>query len=774
MSEQINTYKYGLKRTLTKAINALGCILFFMSPFAMAQLEEVIVTAQKREQGYVDVPVAVSVFSGETLDMAKVTEFQDLVQVSPSLTYNQSGDQRGVGILVRGIGTSNFQTAVEPTVSTVVDGVVMGRTAQFISDLADVERVEILRGPQGTLFGKNASAGLLHIITKRPSDEFTGSVRGSVTDDNGWAVNAMVSGPMTDNMRGRLAAYKKDYDGFGENLYTGNTINGDESVGVRGKLDIDFSDTVNLYLIGDYSKQDRNCCTFFLENVPSDRFRIWDYDQYGISLSNNEKNNVTLDAQDGYSDTETWGLSGELNVEFDNFILTSITAYREFELTSDQGVDNMPYDGPTYGRLIFTRNAANPQEQQQFSQELRITTTSWDNLQLTGGLFYWDQTVDRRFEREVFLCTAPSSGDLTLSPDPALTPCTSWLNPGGYFDSTVDSKNWAVFGQAEWQLAERWNLNLGLRYTKDDLAVDFVRVSTPGPAVPGSASGSNDTTESKLSGKVALQYDINDSTMAYVSYAEGYKAPAFDLIFGSTAASIEEPVPPETSEAWEAGIKSELFDNRLRLGLTLFHTKFSDLQGQASNPDAIGFILTSAGSAITQGVELDITAKPTDNLLLNGGLSYTDAYYDSYTDAQCFPTQTEAQGCVGGVQDISGKQVPNAPKIKYSMQARYDIALDMPFDAFISGTYRWQGTSPGDVNQWEPLEHGSYGVLDLVVGLEADDGRWSGHAFVKNALDDFYVDTKTVSPNSQRVNHYLSRDAWRYFGLEVEYRFGAL
>lgn len=758
------------------------------SQYATAQesgsfaLEEVVVTAQKREQGYTDVPLAVSAFSGETLDMAKVTEFQDLVQVSPSLTYNQSGDQRGVGILVRGVGTSNFQTAVEPTVSTVVDGVVMGRTAQFISDLADVERVEILRGPQGTLFGKNASAGLLHIITKRPAEEFTASVRSSITDDDGWSVNGTVSGPITDTTRGRLAMYKKEYDGFGKNLFTGNTINGDSSWGVRGKLDMDLSDAVNLYLISDYSKQERNCCTFFLEDVAGDRFRIWDYEQYGISVEGNERNNVTLDAEDGFSDTETYGLSAELTVDFDNFTLTSITAYREFELQSNQGIDAMPYSGPTFGRgIIFSSNGAHDgqfkggaQEQDQFSQELRITSTAWDSLQLTGGLFYWDQTVDRYFERQAHLCVAPSGDDLTLSPDPSLTPCIASLNPGGFFESSVDSENWAAFGQAEWRFADRWMLNLGLRYTEDDLAVEFNRETSPGPGVPGPGFGSSSTDETNLSGKLALLFDLNDSTMLYASYAEGYKAPAFDLIFGSTAEAIEEAVPPETSEAWEAGIKSELLDNRLRLGLTLFHTKFSDLQGQASDPNEVGFILTSAGTAITKGVELDFTAKPTPNWLINGGVSYTDAYYDKYTDAQCFPTQTEAQGCIGGTQDITGEQLPNAPRVKYSVQSRYDIVLASSFDAFISGTWRWQDDSPGDVNQWEPLEHDSYGVLDLVIGLEADDGRWNGHLFVKNALDDFYVDLKTVSPNSQRVNHYLTRDAERYMGLEVEYRFGAL
>jgi iron complex outermembrane receptor protein len=535
-----------------------------------AMLEEIVVTAQKREQRYLDVPVSVSTFSGDTLDLAKVTEFQDLVQISPSVTFNQTGDQRGVGVLIRGIGTTAFQTAVEPTVSVVVDGVTLGRTVQFLSDLNDIERVEVLRGPQGTLFGKNASAGLINVITKRPSESLEGSFRSSVTDDDSYEVSGSISGPLMDNVRGRVSAYTKEYDGWGKNLFTGNDINGDESWGIRGKLDIDFSDTVNLYLI-DASEQDRNCCSFLAE-TSGDRFVRWDYEQYGISLDNNEKNNVTLDAQDGFSNTDTIGLSGELTIDFEYFVLTSITAYRNFELETNQGIDGMPYDTPTYGRFLFNANGAfgdGNQEQDQFSQELRITTTGWDDVTLTAGLFYFDQTVDRYFYREALLCVAPSAGDTSLSPDPSLTPCNVFLSPSGFFDSTVKTENWAAFGQADWRFADRWMASLGLRYTEDDIAVDFVRETTPGPAVPPSSSGSNQVDDSDVTGKISLQYDATDEMMVYGSYSQGYKAPAFDLIFSATPERIAEAVPAEESEAWELGMKGEFFDER-RIGRVHF------------------------------------------------------------------------------------------------------------------------------------------------------------------------------------------------------------
>lgn len=735
-------------------------------------LEEVIVTAQKREESFTDVPVAVSAFSGEVLDMAKISEFQDLVQISPSMTFNQTGDQRGVGVLIRGIGTTAFQTAVEPTVSSIVDGVTLGRTVQFVSDLNDIERVEILRGPQGTLFGKNASGGVINVITKRPSETFEGSVKAEIANDSAWSVSAGVSGPVSENARARVSMYKKEYDGWAKNLYSGNDINGDNSWGIRGKLDIDLSENTNLYLIADYSKQDRNCCSFIYTNSTSPYY-LWDYAQYGISLTENWENNKTIDAEDGFSDTETWGMSAELNTELnDSWMLTSITGFRGFTLQTNQGVDGLPYNTPTYGRFLFTSNGAyngGDQQQDQFSEELRLTYTGSDKLDFQGGLFYWKQTVDRYFERESYLCVAPGAG---LDPDPSVTPCAVALHGKGYFDSSVETKSWAAFAQADFHVTDKLTASLGARYTNDDLSLNFSRTTElPGPAVaPSEPYYATGTTENKLTGKFALSYDINDEVMVYTSYATGYKSPAYDLIFGSTAARLQNPVAPETSKAWEAGMKGEFFDNRLRMSVTAFHTDFENLQSQTTPPDGIGFALESAGVATTKGLELEVTAKPTANLLLNGGVAFVDAYYSDYDAAPCYGGQTADLGCVGGIQNLTGKQINNAPKVKGAFQARYDIQLDGAMDMFLSSTYRWQSGSPGALDHNPRVANVAYDVLDLMIGFEADDGSWSANIFAKNALDDFYADMTTFALGNDAT--YLTRDAHRYIGASVEYRFG--
>lgn len=375
------------------------------------QLEVIEVTAQKRVQAFLDVPVAVTTVSGEILDAAQATEFQDIVQINPSVTFNQSGDMRGSGVNIRGIGTTAFQTGVEPTVSTVIDGVPLGRTVQFLSDLADIDRVEILRGPQGTLFGKNASGGVLSVFTKRPEESFFGEVRLTIADDDAFGVMGQITGPLSDDVRGRLSFYKREFDGFVKNETTGNTVNGDNSKGLRGKLEFDIGSNGNLLLIGDYSLQERDCCTTIVKEINrdslSDLHKLGE-DYAGVDLSG--INNIVRSSKDGFSNTETAGISAEYNHEFDIFTLTSVTAYRGFTLETDQKPDNSPHDSPVTGHVIFTKNGASgggDQEQSQFSQELRLSGQLKEDIFLTLGAFYWEQTVDRYFEREVMRCADP-------------------------------------------------------------------------------------------------------------------------------------------------------------------------------------------------------------------------------------------------------------------------------------------------------------------------------------------------------------------------------
>ncbi len=261
--------------------------------------------------------------------------------------------------------------------------------------------------------------------------------------------------------------------------------------------------------------------------------------------------------------------------------------------------------------------------------------------------------------------------------------------------------------------------------------------------------------------------------MVYGSYTRGYKSQAFDIIFGMTPDRAA-PVPPETSDAFELGLKAELFGRRMRLGVTAFHTTYDDFQGQAFDADQSAFVLTSAGSVVTSGVEIDFTAKPMDNLLLTGGVAFTDARYDEYTNGSCWTGQTAAEGCVNGFQDLTDKPLPNAPDLKFTLQGRYDIPLDGPVDLYVSGTYRWQDDTNSSVFQRPSLNIDSYGIFDLSFGIENDDGRWSVTAFAKNVFDEFYANAiiETTLDAREGTSHFLTRDHRSYYGVKAEFRFG--
>ncbi|WP_339724413.1 TonB-dependent receptor [uncultured Paraglaciecola sp.] len=773
--------------------NALLIALGLISPlqvFAQQQnenskdnimLEVIEVTAQKRVQGFLEVPVAVTSVSGETLEAAQATEFQDLVQISPSVTFNQSGDMRGSGVNIRGIGTTAFQTAVEPTVSTVIDGVPLGRTVQFLSDLADIDRVEILRGPQGTLFGKNASGGVISVYTKRPEEFFFGETRLTLSDDNAYGIMGQVTGPLSDGVRGRLAFYSRDFDGFVENVTTGETINGDNSKGFRGKLELDVGSDGNLLLIGDYSKQDRDCCTTILKDVNRDSF--FDFLQYGEDYADidlgPENNKVKLGSP-VYSNTETSGISAEYNHNFGDFTLTSISAFRGFTLESAEDADLNPYTTPVTGHVLFTKNGASGggnQEQSQFSEELRIAGQLTDDIFITMGAFYWEQSIERYFEREVMRCADPYDAEIGTEA------CSAAGSGIGFnsFDSIVDTTNYALFSQAEWGITDDLTASLGLRYTHDEIEIDFARgdavLTGPFPGMPGlpgaAADFSSDTTDSAVTGRFSLAYNLNKNSMIFGSYAEGYKAPAFDLIFSSTESSTT-PIPAETNKAWEAGIRSELLDRRLRLSFTGFHTTFEHFQGQAYDPQTITFSLTSAGEVITKGLEVEFTAKPIPELLINGGIAFIDATYGEFLGVQCYFGQTQEDGCNSGFQDINGGDVPNSPNTKLTLSAKYDIYLEGNMDMFISANYRWRDEAQTNQNQSPDLILPSYGVLDFTLGIQADDGQWTAALFAKNALDDNFV--SQLSPgflDPSNTSMYLTRDYQRYMGVEFTYRFGA-
>lgn len=736
-------------------------------------LEEVIVTARKREQGLQDVSVAVSALTGQDIANAQIRNSEDLSYLIPSLNLQRGGNARNSSFNIRGIGTQSFSTAVEPSVSTMVDGVVMGRSAQAFMQLLDVERVEVLRGPQGTLFGKNSTGGVVHIITRNPTEVFSGEVSGTVVEDDEYRAGLTVSGPVTDRLGYRFSANVSDVDGFTRNVFDGNDLNGGDDWTVRGKLRWLPTDLLELKWASDYGDRDCDCTAqpirsleLFPDNPDPTQNAI---DNIAPVVAGDENDEVNINKKP-YSDSESWGHSLEANWDIGEFTVTSITAYREFEITSFIDVDNQPTD-------VFGANQIGTTEQDQFTQEIRLASPAAERLDYVVGLYYFNQNLDRQFERGFEIVPgSPGTGIAT-------------------FDAKIT--NWALFGEANYALSDRWRFILGARYTEDEIEFNFARTREGTPlGVPDPVDPTpGDTDDDDLSGKVGLEWDMTDAAMAYLTYTEGYKGPAFDLNFGTDPVDLER-VEPETSESWELGAKGNFLDNRLQLSVALFHSEYDEFQAQAFlDPDGIpdcpddnpncdpnddpgAFVLINAGQVSTEGIEVDFVALPLPQLRLSGGFAIIDAKIDDYPAGICsggqkFRQEEQCLPIPPALQDLSGGDLPFSPDWKFSLQAAYTIEFDWGVDLILKPALRAQDDVQYGLHQDPNTVQDGYTIYDFSATLQDQQDRWDVTLFVKNLTDEFFV--SNIMPANENIlpngySHILPRTYERRIGLEARYR----
>ncbi|MGB0669780.1 MAG: TonB-dependent receptor, partial [Porticoccaceae bacterium] len=501
------------KKSIHSAVACTAAVIAGLTGAASAtaqdagwQLEEVVVTAQKREEKLSDVPVAVTALTSEQIDSAYANNIEGLQSMVPSVSYRKGNTTRNSALTVRGIGTISFSIAAEPSVSTVVDGVVLGRSGQAFGDLYDLERVEVLRGPQGTLFGKNASAGVVNMTTKRPGTEFEGSVEAQLFQDNEYSIKASVSGPLSDRARGSLTILDKQFDGYVKNVYNNQMTNGYDRSGMRGMLEFDISDDSSMLIIAEKYDAEDDCCTD-LELLPSGRNPASEAAPSSQGVVNGVAD-IDLDLRKVDHDLTTvtldkhTALSVQFNTAMGEHELTSITAYRswdnteirEGDFTSIAGDSNQPVFG-----VPFQLHDLGPQEWRQFSQELRLASPAGEKMEYQLGAFYMNIDSERNFTRDA--SCQNNNGQLaqamtwyaneTLTGD-ALTAALADLdaytaaegvtcNANDIVSATAymstEFNNWALFGEGKYNLTDATRLLFGLRYTDDEVSYSHNRLS---------------------------------------------------------------------------------------------------------------------------------------------------------------------------------------------------------------------------------------------------------------------------------------------------------
>jgi iron complex outermembrane receptor protein len=712
-------------------------------------LEELIVTAQKREQNLQDVPVGVSLLSGKAISEAQIQSAAELATLLPTLNVQASSGPSTSSFNIRGIGTQTFSPGVDPSVSTMLDGVVMGRSGMAFLNLVDIARVEVLRGPQGTLYGKNASGGVVHIITRDPTPELSGTAAATAIEDDEYRVDGSVAGPITDTLGYRLTGSKVDDDGWAKNVYNGKKINDSDSYTVRGKLLWQANDDLEFLLTGDYSKSDCDCIALSVRSIlEGPRQQELLEEQLPIVPSkhnqdvNNDEPTFNHNTSSGYSLTTNWDIT--------DYVLTSITAYRDWENESIVDFDRGP-NNP----LTLSFPAPPKTDQNQFSQELRLASPPQDWGSYVIGAFYFEQDID----------TSNSTS-------------TSFIVPITRVSKTdVTGKNAAVFGEVNFNIWQDWQLIFGGRYTYDELDYKTTADRTDNIVFPPPGEARDSLDDSDFSPKVALQWDFSEDAMVYASYTSGYKGPAFDTSLIADGSLVK----PETSDAWETGVKSSWLDHRLFLNIAVFYAQYDDYQAETSiddnpNDQRPGSpVLINAGEVSTKGVEIEFMALPMDNWAITGGIAYTDGTIDDYKEGNCSGGQIARGECPDGFLDLSGGRLPQTPKWKLNLSADYTIQLrEAPFDIILGANLRSQDDVLYGLSQDKYTEQEAYTIVDLRAVLAGTQQGYRVTAFVKNALDKNYAslifaNSEVLQPNTyiQLVPKYANRTA----GIEVRYDF---
>lgn len=695
-------------------------------------LGTVTVTATRREESLQKVPVAVSVVDGEQLERDNRNNVSTIVQQVPTLNYRSGASNKDTSLFIRGVGTISTSPGVEPTVATVIDGVVLGRPGQSTLDLLDLQRIEVLRGPQGTLFGKNASAGVLNIISKEAPEETQGYV--DYSHFGGGNENRLrfgIGGRLTDTLKGSLTTLLGKYDGNVKNEYNGDDANGYDRKGARGKLEFEPNDALKVTLIADYTQGKDTIPNGVLTQTSAGFGAL-----LGNSITPSDHNQSINSEMNTRVDDRNQGVSGQVDWSLGDYTLTSITAWRGWNNTQYQDGDRL---AQAYAANVAPQSQDKGQvDYNQYSQELRLASPKGEFNEYVLGAFYMHGDSQETYRRAV----------------------TSNLNvtQSGRADYEAINDSVAVFGENTFNFTEDFRGILGLRWTHDDLEYKHQRVVTgTASGIQANYASKGSVDEDGFTGRAGFQYDINDNLTSYITYSRGYKGPAYNVFFNMQARDTD-PLKPETSNSWEVGLKSTAFNNRLTANVAVFHTEYENYQ--ANFYDVVGGAvvtrLINAGSVKSEGVELDTAFQVTNQFKLSGALAYTKARVDEFT---C-PVGAAAN-C-----NINGQPLPFSPDWKTYVRGDYTIPLDNGLDIELSTDYAWQDQVQYSLDQNPDTIQGAYGIWNASIALANYNQGWRVALLGKNLADKSYSNGLAYS-GTNYVYRSVPRDDERYFGVEL-------
>jgi iron complex outermembrane recepter protein len=803
-----------LARAVASAVAGSGLAVAGAPAFAADSprtytLEEIVVTATRRAESVQDVPIPVTAISGDRLERSYAQDARDLNGIAPNVQLQPVGAfQNAAAFYIRGVGSTDIESATDPGIATFIDEVYQGRVSTALQDFVDVVAVEVLRGPQGTLFGRNAIGGVVHLKHAEPDLAETYFGTSALMGDYGrFDVKAVGNLPVSDTVALRVAAKSTNSDGFYKNRHPGGPdLNGQERITVLPSLKWTPSDDWDIVLRGEYNRtRDDSWANIPYNACPSDPRTtapftggndvvidfiagVFGDPEAAASYCGREVSrrsfNVRHDQPIGsFSNFDVWGITGQVNRHLDGLgTVTYIGNYRSVEEDVANDFDNTAYN------IFHTQRI---QDHYQFSHELRFASDFSDRVKLVTGLYYFEQEYDMdQFTRGALIAPATE-----------------------IFGNSVQlNQAWAAFGQVDWNLTDQLALTLGLRYSSEEKEFEHCGVGFGDPVtrtcqLPGTTTSTLLTAKEKwtdTSPRIGANYFITDSVMAYASWAAGFRSGGFNGR-GNTASSIG-PFDAENADNYEIGIKADLLDNRVRVNASAFFMKYEDRQRATIRPAPGGAgqetVTDNVGSTENRGFELEVTALLTESLTANLTLGYLDAKNKDWCSAvlgvtptadaptgfnQCgtaIEVLTPGGGSAGFLVpiDVSSLPPPQSPE----WQARVDLMYEFPLadtgNVTLVGTWMYSdevsivsaglpaGTMNGIVNYdgtfINPIRDAS-NIFNASATWRSVNEDYRVSLFVKNVTNEIYASTGTFVAG---LFNFVQANQPRHWGIEVAYR----
>lgn len=752
---------------------ALGLAIALAGVHAQAQddwgLEEVVVTASKRPESLQDVSMSVSAMDNQLMQDAGVSDMTDVASLAPALTVTTNSSPINASFRMRRIGNEGNIPTFEPDTGLFIDGAFRSRSGLSLGDLVDIERIEVVKGPQSTLYGKNVTAGLVSISTLAPSQEFDAMGEVSAAEDGAYSAKGYVNGGLSDTVSGRLSMSYSARDHWTENLSGAGDADNLKNYALRGQLLFEPSDDLSLRLIGGVVNRDLDAM------VGEPQFGAGTQGVLGltqmlfpasvsntVALQDNVAGNRTIDFNDGVTEfsQDAYEATAIVDYDFGNMTLTSITGYDSYDVVSD--LRDADQTQLSIARFNDTTEGSS------FSQELRLTSPGGETVDWMTGLYYYhnnftrgdgtDQDfllgadVDELGKAMAFATLDPATQGFLLGiPEAnryaALPAILGQPGEYGDFYNEQDTDTLGAFVSATWNITEQLSLTGGLRYNAEEKDATL-ESSNNGTGIPLTASFPGnlglvgkltpnnswqvDDSWSHVTYNLTAEYHPTDDVMTYLNYAHGFKAGGFNLGFGDSP-NADRPFDEETVDTIELGWKSYLLDNKLQFNGALFYTEYTDFQSAAFL--GLQFAVNNAEKVINQGIEFEALFLATERLTFNLNASYVDAYYDQYSQGSCAFGRA-SDSAVPGYCDLSGETLPFAPEWKANAGVQYEMPVANG-DAYARLDLSYVGDHIPASSLDQRTTQDAYTLTNVRLGWR--NGNWDLSAWAKNLTDEEYM-----------------------------------